>query len=305
MKNILITGASGFVGKNLVKYLSEFNIIQFSRTNGLDYSLITEEYLDKNKVDTIIHLAGKAHDLKKISKDDEYFKINTDLTIKIFDSFSNSNAQKFIYLSSVKAVKDSIDSILTEDIEPNPISMYGQSKLAAEKYLQSNFLNLIDKKVYILRPCMIHGSENKGNLNLLYKLVSKNIPWPLGAFRNERSFCSIDNFGFIIKELLNNQNIDSGIYNISDDEPLSTNEIIELIAISQNRKSKILIIKKSIIHFLVKIGDVLRTPFNSENLTKLTENYVVSNDKIKSAIGKELPLNSKEGLLKTFFYFKK
>ena len=137
MKNILITGASGFVGKNLVKYLSEFNIIQFSRINGLDYNLITEEYLNKNEVDTIIHLAGKAHDLKKISKDDDYFKINTDLTIKIFDSFLNSNGKQFIYLSSVKAVKDFLDFDLTEDIEATPISIYGQSKLTAEKYLQT------------------------------------------------------------------------------------------------------------------------------------------------------------------------
>lgn len=305
MKNILITGASGFVGKNLVKYLSEFNTMPFSRTNGLDYNLITEEYLNKNKVDTIIHLAGKAHDLKKITNDDEYFKINTTLTINLFDNFLKSKTKKFIYLSSVKAVKDFLDVRLTEEIEATPISIYGQSKLAAEKYLQSKFLHLTDKKVHILRPCMIHGPDNKGNLNLLYKLVSKNIPWPLGAFRNERSFCSIDNFSFIIKELLNNENIKSGIYNIADDEPLSTNEIIELIAKSQNRKSKILNIKKSIILFLVKIGDVLRLPFNSENLTKLTENYVVSNDKIKNAIGKELPLNSKEGLLKTFSYFNK
>ena len=305
MKNILITGASGFVGKNLVKYLSEFNIIPFSRTNGLDYNLITEEYLNKNKVDTIVHLAGKAHDLKKISDDDEYFKINTILTINLFDNFLKSNAKQFIYISSVKAVKDFLDFRLTEEIEATPISIYGQSKLAAEKYLQSKFLHLTDKKVYILRPCMIHGPENKGNLNLLYKLVSKNIPWPLGSFTNERSFCSIDNFGFIIKELLNNENINSGVYNIADDEPLSTNEIIELMAKSQNRKSKILNIKKSIILFLVKIGDILRFPFNSENLTKLTENYVVSNDKIKNAIGKELPLKSKEGLLKTFSYFNK
>jgi len=305
MKNILITGASGFVGKNLVKYLSEFNIIQFSRIYGLDYNLITEEYLNKNEVDTIIHLAGKAHDLKKNSKDDDYFKINTDLTIKIFDSFLNSNGKQFIYLSSVKAVKDFLDFDLTEDIEATPISIYGQSKLTAEKYLQTKLFNLTYKRVHILRPCMIHGPENKGNLNMLYKLVSKNIPWPLGAFKNQRSFCSIDNFSFIIKELLNNENIISGIYNVADDNSLSINEIIDLIAFSQNRKSKILNIKKPIIFFLVKIGDFLRLPFNSENLKKLTENYVVSNDKIKNAIGKELPLNSKEGLLITFSYFNK
>ena len=293
--SILITGASGFVGSNLISYLE--NKYKIKKYNKYEDLLINENI--------VIHAAGKAHDLKKNSKDDDYFKINTDLTIKIFDSFLNSNGKQFIYLSSVKAVKDFLDFDLTEDIEATPISIYGQSKLTAEKYLQTKLFNLTYKRVHILRPCMIHGPENKGNLNMLYKLVSKNIPWPLGAFKNQRSFCSIDNFSFIIKELLNNENIISGIYNVADDNSLSINEIIDLIAFSQNRKSKILNIKKPIIFFLVKIGDFLRLPFNSENLIKLTENYVVSNDKIKNAIGKELPLNSKEGLLITFSYFNK
>ena len=98
MKNILITGASGFVGKNLVKYLSEFNIIQFSRINGLDYNLITEEYLNKNEVDTIIHLAGKAHDLKKTTNSKEYYEVNTKLTKSIYNYFLQSNCKIFIYI---------------------------------------------------------------------------------------------------------------------------------------------------------------------------------------------------------------
>jgi nucleoside-diphosphate-sugar epimerase len=303
MQNILITGASGFVGQNLIEHLKNYNLITISRKNGFDYNLIDNDFLDNNKIEIIIHLAGKAHDLKKISNDLEYYEANTDLTISLFDSFLKSNAKTFIYLSSVKAVKDFSECPLIEDTKPTPISVYGKSKLNAEKYLLSQQLDS-NKKLFILRPCMIHGPGNKGNLNLLYKLVSKNLPWPLGSFENKRSFCSVDNLNFIIEQLISRDDISSGIYNIADDEPLSTNQIIELIANTQNHKSRIIKLPKSLIFILVKIGDFARLPFNTENLTKLTENYVVSNEKIKKAIGKNLPLSSKEGLLKTFSYFK-
>ncbi len=304
MQNILITGASGFVGQNLTYHLKKYNLITISRKNGFDYNLIGNEFLDNNKIEIIIHLAGKAHDLKKTSNDSEYYEANTDLTRTLFDSFLKSKAKTFIYLSSVKAVKDFIETSLTEDTEPTPISAYGKSKYEAEKYILSKKLDS-NKKLFILRPCMIHGPGNKGNLNLLYKLVSKNLPWPLGAFENKRSFCSVDNLNFIIEQLISRNDISSGIYNIADDEPLSTKQIIELIANAQNHKSRIIKLPKSIIYFLAKIGNLIRLPFNSENLTKLTENYVVSNEKIKTAIGKELPMSSKEGLLKTFSYFNK
>ena len=74
------------------------------------------------------------------------------------------------------------------------------------------------KRVYILRPCMIHGPGNKGNLNLLYQLVSKGLPWPLGGFQNQRSFLSVENLCFVIKELLENESIPSGVYQVADDE---------------------------------------------------------------------------------------
>jgi nucleoside-diphosphate-sugar epimerase len=194
---------------------------------------------------------------------------------------------------------------LTEEHYPNPLTHYGKSKLLAEQYIFSKQISF-GKRVYVLRPCMIHGLGNKGNLNLLYKLVSKNIPWPLGAFENKRSFCSIDNLMFIIKELIEREDIPSGIYNIADDEPLSTNELICLIAKSQNRKPKIWKISNGIVARVASFGDKLHLPLNTERLNKLTSNYIVSNAKIKAAIGKSLPLSSREGLLKTLksFYSK-
>jgi nucleoside-diphosphate-sugar epimerase len=108
---------------------------------------------------------------------------------------------------------------------------------------------------------------------------------------------------FIIKELIEREEIPSGIYNVSDDEPLSTNELIGLIAQSQNRKPKLWNVSKKFIERLASIGDKLHLPLNTERLQKLTSSYVVSNSKIKAAIGKPLPVSSREGLLKTFRSF--
>ena len=290
--SIFITGSSGFVGTSFLNYFKN-EVTRFSSRGK-------ESNIDDAEV--VIHLAGKAHDLKNTSASQEYYEVNTELTKKVFDAFLASEAKVFITLSSVKAVADQVEGELTEQHHPNPITHYGKSKLLAEQYILSQPIPK-GKRVYILRPCMIHGPGNKGNLNLLYKLVSKNIPWPLGAFENKRSFCSIDNLMFVFKELIERDDIPSGIYNVADDEPLSTNDLIGLIAQSQNRNPRLWNISKKFIEGVASIGDKIHLPLNTERLQKLTSSYVVSNAKIKVAIGKPLPVSSREGLLKTFKSF--
>ncbi|MHB1107276.1 MAG: NAD-dependent epimerase/dehydratase family protein [Lutibacter sp.] len=304
MNHIIITGHSGFVGINLQPYLQNtgcttLGVSRDPKENEISYKALASEVWDT--ATALVHLAGKAHDLKKTSNDDEYFEVNFELTKKLYDQFLQSNAQQFIYISSVKAVADSVVGILSEVEVPNPITAYGKSKQMAEAYIMANLP--ANKKVYILRPCMIHGPGNKGNLNLLYSLVSKGFPWPLGAFENQRSFLSIENLCFVIKELLSQNNIASGIYNVADDAPLSTSQLIQLIATSKNKQARIVAIPKNLITRMAKLGDQLHLPLNSERLQKLTESYVVSNAKIKQAIGKPFPVNSKEGLLKTLKSF--
>jgi nucleoside-diphosphate-sugar epimerase len=290
LKSVLITGSSGFVGTYLMKYINrKLQIIPFNRTYNFN-------------ADIIIHLAGKAHDLKNVTDPSDYYTVNTELTKKVFDRFIESDSKVFISLSSVKAVADELEVDLTEEYIPNPISHYGKSKLLAEEYILSKQIPE-GKRVYILRPCMIHGPGNKGNLNLLYDIVKKGIPWPLGSFENKRSFCSIDNLCFVINELIENNQIPSGIYNIADDESLSTNELIQLISKSLSKETSIWNIPKSLIIGLANIGNVLKLPLNTERLDKLTETYIVSNHKIKKAINKSLPISSKDGLLKTINSF--
>ena len=307
---ILIIGVHGFVGSNLVEYLKAENEIY-----GLDIvspekagvvKTFSWDNLDAGVVpamDAIIHLAGKAHDTKNKSAADVYFKVNTGLTQKIFDYFLASRASKFVFFSTAKAAADRVEGILTEDVVPAPVGPYGESKIKAEEYVLGKELPM-GKQVYIFRPCMIHGPGNKGNLNLLYSVVRKGIPWPLGAFENRRTFTSIENICFAVNGVLT-KDVPSGIYNMGDDEALSTNELIGEICKSLGKKAHIWRLPKGLMTSIAKVGGWLHLPLNPDRLQKLTENYVSSNKKIKSALGiDKMPVDAREGLQRTLESFR-
>jgi len=311
MRYILITGAYGFVGTNLSSFLAEKGyklsaLDQMQNDSVLSYtdffSWENFDSVDFDKYDTVIHLAGKAHDTKNKTNTKIYFDINVGLTQQVFDRFLESKAKQFIYFSSVKAVADTVEGdCLTEDATPKPIGVYAESKIKAEEYIQSKKWN--EKNVYIFRPCMIHGHGNKGNLNLLYRLVNTGLPYPLGSFENKRSFLNIQNLSYIVEQFIT-QKPKSGTYHLSDDEPISTNKLIELIAKTTNKKARIWKINRSFITAIAKIGTFCKFPLNAERLQKLTENYVVSNKKMKSAIGiEQLPVSVENGLLHTLNSF--
>lgn len=323
--NILITGVHGFVGSHLVVALKEYHTLY-----GLDIVAPEKEGVVKTfawedietisfpmqnfpQFDAIIHLAGKAHDTKNQSATQTYFDINTGLTQKIFDFFLKSTVKKFIFFSSVKAAADSVvGDMLREDVMPTPVGPYGESKIAAENYILSKLrvengdwrvAMQRDKQVYILRPCMIHGPGNKGNLNLLYNVVKKGIPWPLGDFENKRSFTSIDNLCYVVEELLI-KDIASGVYHMGDDEALSTNELISLMCKAMGKKTHIWKMNRKMMEGCAGLGTLLHLPLNTERLRKLTENYVVSNEKIKSALGIDrMPVCAADGIMKTISSF--
>ena len=316
---ILITGVHGFVGSNLVEALKKEHTIYgldiiSPQKDGVRFTF-SWDFLDKPneipEVDAIIHLAGKAHDTKNKSAADVYFKVNTGLTQKIFDWFlKQPKCKKFVFFSTAKAAADKVDGVLTEDVVPAPVGPYGESKIKAEEYILSQFKEFKgsrvqeNKQVYIFRPCMIHGPGNKGNLNLLYGVVKKGIPWPLGAFENRRTFTSVENICFAVNGVLT-MDVPSGIYNMGDDEALSTNELIEEICKSLGKKTQIWKLPKGMMTGFAKVGDALHLPLNSERLRKLTENYISSNEKIKRALGVEkMPVDARKGLQKTLESFR-
>jgi nucleoside-diphosphate-sugar epimerase len=354
---ILITGANGFVGGNVSRYLTAQGLkclaldIAGAPEQGGYAARYTWDKLDAIpwcEVGAVIHLAGKAHDTKSTSDPQSYFDINVGLTKKILEEFANARmrecanggetprqgeadpsqfahsrirALKFIFFSSVKACADTVEGVLTEDAQPMPQTPYGKSKLEAEKevlkFESAKVLKLVNIehrtsniehptgetcsyfRTYILRPAMIHGPGNKGNLNLLVKVVQKGIPWPLGAFENQRSFTSIENVSRVLEALITTD-VAPGTYQVADDEPLSTNQVIGLIAESLGRTPRIWKIAPGFMRCVARIGDILHLPLNSERLKKLTESYVVSNRKLLRALGwQKMPVSAPEGMRAT------
>ena len=246
----------------------------------------------------------------------------------------------FILFSSVKAAADTVEGTLTEEMATLPQTPYGRSKLAAERLLlprplprppsgrgdedksggggeavagvatdgyrddaRDNAALVDGVKGYILRPCMIHGPGNKGNLNLLYGVVRRGLPWPLGAYENRRSFTSVGNICAVVEGLLEGKAA-AGIYQVADDEALATNELITLMASVTGRKERILKVPRRLVSAAARLGDALHLPLNSERLKKLTESYVVSNAKIKRALGwDKMPVAARDGLGRTLESF--
>ena len=308
---ILITGAYGFVGTNLCKYLTErghqcdaLDVSAAKRDNVPYLGFYTWSNLDSSpspvplaSYDAVVHLAGKAHDLKKVASEASYFDVNVGLTKRIFDALCQQVKTKgegeqrkvaFVYFSSSKASADG--------------NAYGRSKLAAEQFLQSQHSNNPDIRTIILRPAMIHGPGNKGNLNLLWGIARRGLPWPLAAFENRRSFTSIGNVCAAVEALC--ERGENGIYPIADDEMLSTNRLIGLIAETCGRKARLWRIPKGLMRLAARIGDVCRLPLNTERIEKLTEDSFVDNAALKAALGwTRMPIRAEDGMRTTLRAF--
>jgi nucleoside-diphosphate-sugar epimerase len=309
MKRILITGVSGFVGVNLVRHFSGqpgYQLYGHSRDRararqqfGNDkiemVNEVSASLLDTMPIDGIIHLAGIAHDLDNRFQPEDYDKVNFECTKKVFDAFLESSASIFIFLSSIKAAVDISNEPVSEEVVPHPVTPYGKSKLKAEQYIQSRLR--ADKRVFIFRPCMMHGPGNKGNLNLLYRFVKTGIPFPFGAFENKRSFLSIDNFTFITRQFLQNE-MQPGVYHLADDGFISTRELVVLIATALGKRPRIWNVPKGLIAAVAALAG------KKHKLTKLTEDLVVSNGKLSGSLRGDLPVALEAGIIKTIKSFR-
>ena len=286
---ILITGAYGFVGTNLCRYLVGKGHecvaldIPKAKRDDVPYKAFHAwdelDGIDWAGIDDVVHLAGKAHDLKNVSDPQSYFDINVGLTEKIFNAV-NGKVPRFIYFSSSKAA--------------DADTPYGKSKLAAEQFLAG--------RAIVLRPAMIHGPGNKGNLNLLWGIARRGFPWPLAAFENKRSSTSIGNICAAVEALC--EHGENGVYPIADDEMLSTNRLIELMAEACGRKPHLWRMPKGLMRLAARMGDVLHLPLNTERLGKLTEDSFVDNGALKRHLGwSEMPIRAEGGMRTTLKSF--
>jgi nucleoside-diphosphate-sugar epimerase len=254
---LLITGATGFIGKALVAELIQQNfdisivvrqkcnlfpdkVKQFEVgdfTNNPNFSASLTE------VDCVVHLAGRAHVIDKYKAPalDEFRKINTELTLNLARQAATAGVEKFIFLSSIKVNGNQNNHFFLENDTPNPQDPYAISKYEAEQgllYLATN--SSLD--VVIIRPPLVYGNNVPGNFGRLIQWANAKfrLPLPLGAVHNARSLIAIDNLvSFIIICALHPKSANE-IFLISDNNTLSTTQILKKITKAFNKKPLLL-----------------------------------------------------------------
>ena len=225
-KTVLLTGANGFVGSYFVeKYSSKYEIKAFSFLNDDINSL------DCSGVDVVFHLSALVHQMGGASKE-EYEKVNVTQTIELANKAKESGVGHFVFMSTVKVYGEETDSVYTESTSCHPEDEYGKSKLKAELELQK--LEDENFKVSIVRTPIVYGYGVKANIKSLVNLVSKVPMLPFGGIENKRSMVYIGNLCHLVDIVMEQQK--SGVFLASDDEPLSTSKLIELIAKKLNKK---------------------------------------------------------------------
>lgn len=231
MKRILITGANSFVGTSVEKWLSQCP--SDYRVDTVDTMNDAWRAADFAKYDIVFHVAGIAHVDPKPEMAPLYYKVNRDLTIEIAKHAKDCGVKQFIFMSSMivyHASKSLKGTVMDKNTLPDPNDFYGDSKLQAEKGLKK--LMSSDFHVAILRPCMIYGSNGKGNFQRLARLALKTPLFP--AWHNKRSMLYIDNLCEFVKQTID-RNL-SGTFHLQNKELADTVKIVKYYAKANNHK---------------------------------------------------------------------
>ncbi|MBL3538082.1 NAD-dependent epimerase/dehydratase family protein [Aminivibrio sp.] len=287
MRRILVTGAAGYIGRNLCSHLLKNGYeVTGSLLNQKDAELLPEGVkpvvtgaisgeTDWSKslegVDGVVHLAAIVH--KKETQDkkteDLFRRTNTDATAALAKQALANGVRSFVFLSTVAVYGvNKTTEPLTVNSPVNPTTYYGKSKWEAEQKLSALF-EKADASLTIFRPTMVYGPKAPGNFARLTKLVRMGIPLPLGSVNNKRYFVFIEKLDSLILEGLERDKPGINVHFACDDEPLSTKELIQLAALWEKRKARIFSFPPSLLRFCLSgVG-------KKEEWDKMGEDYLI------------------------------
>tara|TARA_B100001027_G_scaffold80021_1_gene54725 strand:+ start:1519 stop:2448 length:930 start_codon:yes stop_codon:yes gene_type:complete len=306
-KVILLTGANGFIGKNVLKsFHKKYEIIAFSRSkpkfdskwikfNGLNDSKI-QEIFKKYKPHFIINCAAIAHKNLRFFKNNhklieevnlEYINILLDCALK------NDLPSKFIFISSIGVYKKQSSLVINENSLLSPNNYYSELKLKGEKIIQKR---LKGSKVSwtILRIPMVYGNNAPGNFNLLVNLIDLQVPLILENKKNYRTLLSINNLMSALKRIISVKKSDNQIYLVSDDEKISLRDLIKNIGLVRNKSSLIITVPNYVYSFLKKL------PFVGKKFEVVSNEYIIDNSKIKKQLNWYPPYKLNAEIKKVF-----
>lgn len=250
---ILLTGITGFVGAALAQHLKafpQFALYPTFRCSHPDYPQATvvgsiDRHTDWTTalqgIDTVIHLAARAHQIKDTAPNPEqaFYEVNTAGTANLVQQSIEAGVKHFIFISSIGAMATLSDDVLTADSPCRPDTPYGLSKLAAEQALIQQTQGT-GMTYTIIRPPLVYGPGNPGNMARLIKLVNTGLPLPLGAIHNRRSLVALPNLVDLITTCLTHPAAANQTFLVSDNEDLSTTDLLKRLAKALNKPARLI-----------------------------------------------------------------
>lgn len=307
MKNILVTGSSGFVGKSLIRSLILSNKYQKIYALNRRQSHILPEKVEQlvatsesvfstpipNDIDVIIHLAGRAHILNEQTTDplSEFRKVNVEGTLQLARKALDKKVKRFIFMSSI-GVNGSVtlQQSFTEDALPQPHADYAVSKLEAEQELKKLFTGS-ETELVIIRPPLVYAADAPGNFARLLKLVTSNLPLPFANTNNKRSFIALENLIDFIQVCIEHPNAANQTFLVADQTRISTRELVQYLKQGMGKPARFIYIPQP----LMKLGAACVG--KSKLYEQLFESLEVDTTKAQKLLGWKAPLTTQQAML--------
>lgn len=320
---VLVTGATGFVGRHLLPSLERagHSLSLPLRDSGAEARLPRKIVPDERQTtvvgsiddqtdwsealrdaDAVIHLAARAHVLDERAEDEEAFmRVNAHGTSRLVEQSIQQGVRRFVLMSSIGAVTGSSESLVTLDTPCKPETPYGRSKLAAERALVERCRSTTMTWT-ILRPTLVYGPGNPGNMDRLVSLVRRGLPLPLGSVTNRRSFTFIENLVDATKVALTHPNAADAVFLLGDGEDLSTAELIGRIAELTGSRTRLISVPMPLLRSFARAADAVACttgwslPIDSATLRRLESSLYVDISPLRERLGWTPPVHVDEGL---------
>lgn len=296
--NILITGATGFIGQKLIVKLNHCDITILARQKSdfpkqINFSM--EDFLDKiialDSYDAVIHLAAIAH--TNGLEQEKFNSINTKATLELAIQAASKKVKRFIFLSSI-----GVNGLLNSrpfkySDKPNPTEYYAISKYEAEVGLKK-IAKDTGMEIVIIRPPLVYGNGAPGNFGALLNVAEKNLPLPLGSINNQRSFVAVDNLIALIITCIDHPNAANQTFLVSDDEEISTTNLLKKLTLAAGKKPWLLPVPVSFLKFLASIVG------KKAAVERFSSSLTVDIEHTKKTLNWKPPITLDEGIRRCF-----
>ena len=318
---VLVTGASGFIGRHVVRALEDKGhaLTIAERTPGSvahetdwhdrhriatvgDIHGTTDWHAAFEDVEAVVHLAAHAHVMNP-TEDDEaaFWQTNVHGTDRLATQAVISGVTHFVLMSSIGAVAASCDTRVTRETPCRPVTAYGRSKLGSEEALVQR-AHGTDMGWTVLRPTLVYGRDNPGNMKRLISLVNSGLPLPIGAIHNRRSFTYVENVADLVAHTLGHRDAMNQVFLVGDGEDLSTPELVRRIAALSGRRVRIFSVPSSLLRGVARGLDAIASatsaplPAGSDAIERLSASLFVDGDDVRRKLDWSPPFGMDAGL---------